>query len=74
MVIARKKNGDLRLCIDYCQLNNRTVKDSYALLRLEDILYCFSGARYFHVLSPQDLWACLNGIEGCPMHQELTSR
>ena len=35
IVLARKKNGELRLCIDYRQLNLRTLKDSYALPRID---------------------------------------
>ena len=34
----RKKDGSLRLCIDFRQLNSRAVKDSYALPRIENLL------------------------------------
>ena len=40
VVLVRKKNGKLRLCVDYRQLNNRTVKYSYALPRIEEIFDC----------------------------------
>ena len=33
VVIAKKKDGSLRMCVDYRQLNQRTIKDSYALPR-----------------------------------------
>ncbi|XP_033726169.1 uncharacterized protein LOC117315872 [Pecten maximus] len=34
VVLVRKRDGKLRMCIDYRQLNNRTIKDAYALPRL----------------------------------------
>ncbi len=50
VVVARKKDKSLRLCIDYRQLNNRTIKDAYALPRLEETLDCLAGSKYFTVL------------------------
>ena len=38
------------MCIDYRQLNKRTVKDSYALPRIEEILDTLSGSKFFTVL------------------------
>ena len=50
IVIVRKKDGSLRMCIDYHQLNRRTIKDSFALPRIEEILESLGGNRYFSVL------------------------
>lgn len=36
------------MCIDYSQLNQRTIKDSYALPRIEEILYSYSLSRSMH--------------------------
>lgn len=36
IVVVRKKNGTVRLCIDYRELNLQTIKDAYALPKLED--------------------------------------
>ena len=47
VVLVRKTNGDLRLCVDYRQLNNKTRKDAYPLPRIEEALDCLHGARYF---------------------------
>jgi len=47
VVLVRKKDGSLRMCIDYTQFNQRTIKDSYALPRIEEILDSLSGATYF---------------------------
>ena len=47
IVLVRKKNNKLRMCIDYRMLNSRTVRDAYALPRIEEVLDCLSGAKYF---------------------------
>ena len=47
VVLARKKDGGLRLCIDLRKLNNRTIKDGYALPRIDDTLDCLHGAKWF---------------------------
>lgn len=48
-VLFRKQDESLRLCIDYRQLNSRTIKDNYALISIE-ILDSLSGNRFFPVL------------------------
>ena len=42
--MVRKKDGELRFCIDLRKLNNRTIKDGYSLPRIEDTLDCLHGA------------------------------
>ena len=36
-------DGNLRMCVDYRQLNKRTIKDSYALPRIEELLVTLAG-------------------------------
>lgn len=50
IVVVRKKNGDVRLCIDYRKLNIQTVKDSYALPNLEESFSALTGSKWFSVL------------------------
>jgi hypothetical protein len=38
ILFARKKNGKLRMCIDYRMLNSNTVKDTYPLPRTDELL------------------------------------
>ena len=38
------------MCVDYRQLNNITVRDLYALPRIEVILDTLAGSKYFTVL------------------------
>ena len=47
VVIVRKKDGSMRLCVDYRALNNKTRKDAYPLLRIEEALDALKGAKYF---------------------------
>ena len=47
IVLVRKKNGGLRMCVDYRRLNSRTRQDSYAVPKIEDLFLTLSGARYF---------------------------
>ncbi|KAK7922046.1 hypothetical protein WMY93_008948 [Mugilogobius chulae] len=50
IVVVRKKNGDVRLCIDYRKLNLQTIKDAYALPNLEESFAALHGSRWFSVL------------------------
>ena len=57
VVLARKKDGGLRLCIDFRRLNQRTVKDSYPLPRIKESLDNIKGARFFTSLDlKQGFW------------------
>ena len=37
MLFVKKKDGTLRLCVDYRQLNKMTVKNKYLLPRIDDL-------------------------------------
>ena len=50
IVLVRKKNGKLRFCIDLRKLNSKTLKDSYALPRIEQTLEHLKGSRVFSTL------------------------
>lgn len=50
IVIARKKNGSIRMRIDYQTLNRRTISDQYTTPRIDDALDCLSGSKWFSVL------------------------
>ncbi len=38
ILFAKKKDGGLRMCIDYRALNNNTILDRYPLPRIDDLL------------------------------------
>ena len=41
-----KKNNKIRMCVDYRKLNSKSIKDSYAIPRIENILDRLHGAKY----------------------------
>jgi hypothetical protein len=70
VVLVRKKNCDLRMCMDYRQLNSKTKKDAHALPRIEEILDNPSGNSYFTVL---DTKSGYHQIEITEYHKERTA-
>ena len=47
VLFVRNKDGSLRMCIDYRQLNKVTVKNRYPLPRIDDLFDQLQGASYF---------------------------
>ena len=46
-VFVRKKSGEIRLCVDYQELNKRTAKDAYPLPRPDEVQDCLMGSTMF---------------------------
>src|SRR5271170_348132 len=47
VLFAKKKGGGLHMCIDYRALNLQTIKNRYALPRIDDLLDQLYGAKRF---------------------------
>ena len=47
ILFVKKKDGTMRMCIDYRALNRITVKNSYPLPRVDELFDRLQGARYF---------------------------
>ncbi|XP_077248532.1 uncharacterized protein LOC143888109 [Tasmannia lanceolata] len=47
VLFVKKKDGSLRLCIDYRQLNKVTIKNRYPLPRIDDLFDQLQGATHF---------------------------
>jgi len=47
VLLVRKKDGSLRMCIDYRSLNEVTIKNKYPLPRIDDLFDQLQGAKYF---------------------------
>eukprot|EP00253_Pinus_taeda_P009223 PITA_09223 len=55
MVPVRKKNGDIRICIDFINLNKASLKDNFPLPTMEQILQSVAGS---------ELMSFLDGFSG----------
>lgn len=70
MVLVRKSDGSLRMCIDYRGINRVTKKDAYALPRIEETLDTLGGAKYFSCI---DLKSGYWQVEVEEAHKERTA-
>lgn len=54
MVLVKKKNGKIQLCIDYKELNKITAKDNYPLPIIEEQIDALYGKCFFSLLDLKD--------------------
>ena len=47
VLFVRKKDGTMRLCIDYRELNKITINNKYPLPRVDDLFDQLQGAQVF---------------------------
>jgi hypothetical protein len=47
VIFVKKKDGTLRLCIDFRQLNKYTINNKYLLPRIDDLFDNLRGAKIF---------------------------
>ena len=59
IVLVRKKDGSLRLCVDYRRLNAKTVRDQFPLPRIEESIDAIGNAKWF---STMDLASGFNQV------------
>jgi len=64
VVLIPKPDGSLRFCIDYRQLNERTVRDLYPLPRMNDCLDSLGDSQFFSTLD------CNAGYWQIPLAEE----
>ncbi len=64
ILFVKKKDGSLRLCVDYRALNDITTKDRYPLPRIEETLNQIRGAKYFTRLDLRSAYNLIRIKEG----------
>ena len=50
VVLVKKKDNSLRFCIDYRKLNEKTLKDSHPIPRIDTTLDALSGSKYYSTI------------------------
>lgn len=70
VVLVRKKDGTLRMCVDYRELNKRSVRDSHDIPRIEETFDAIVGAQFF---SCWDLRLGYHQLEIAEEHKERTA-
>ena len=51
ILFVKKKDGTMRMCVDYRALNNITIKNSYPLPRVDELFDRLQGAQLLHARS-----------------------
>ena len=64
VVPVRKKDGSIRLCVDYRKLNNVTKPDRSPIPSLNEAVYGLHGAKFFTTLD------CVQGFHQIPLSEE----
>ena len=70
LVVGRKRDGSIRLCVDMRQVNRAVVTDGYPLPRIEDVLDRLRGSKVFSRLDLKDAY---HQLELHPESRELTT-
>lgn len=70
VLFVKKKDGTRRMCVDYRQLNEQTIKNVYALPRCDELFDQLIGAKIFTSL---DLRSGYHQIRISPEHIERTA-
>jgi hypothetical protein len=70
LVPVRKKNGEIRLCVDFRNLNKSSLKDNYPLPKMDHVLEKVFGANR---MSTIDDFSEYNQIVVCEHDKEKTS-
>lgn len=51
IVVVTKKDGSLRICVDYRKLNSYSTRDAFQFPRIKDLLVAVGQVKYFSTLN-----------------------
>nr|GFB71462.1 putative reverse transcriptase domain-containing protein [Tanacetum cinerariifolium] len=64
VLFVKKKDGSMRLCIDYRELNRITVRNRYPLPRIDDLFDQLQGTKFFSKIDLRSGYHQLRVMEG----------
>jgi len=64
VLFVHKKDGTLKMCVDYRALNKATVKNRYPLPRIDDLFDRFLGAKVFSRIDLRSGYYQIRIVEG----------
>lgn len=68
ILLVKKKNGDVRLCVDFRELNANTIRDHYPLPLIQDQIDKLGAAKFFTTLDME------SGFHQIPIEEESLER
>ncbi|GJT02705.1 putative reverse transcriptase domain-containing protein [Tanacetum coccineum] len=71
VLFVKKKDGALRMCIDYRELNKLNIKNRYPLSRINDLFHQLQGACYFLKIDLRSGYHQLRSKEEHEVHLRL---
>ena len=70
VLLVKKKDGTMRMCMDYRRLNEMTVSNVYPIPNMADLTDCLAGAMWYSLI---DLWGAYHQVAISPEDQYKTA-